>query len=242
MVDDRKQIFPTSKNLIASLCHRRFGVGADGLILLQNHPDYDFKMVYFNADGNESSMCGNGGRCIVQFAGDLCIIQEKALFEAVDGMHEAYIKDELVHLKMIDVSTVEHTAEYDFLDTGSPHYVAFVNNLSQLDVVDKGKAIRYNEFFAPKGGTNVNFAEILEDNTLFVRTYERGVEDETFSCGTGVTACALAASFQQLNSPINIQTLGGSLKVSFQKQLHNQFTDIFLTGPARKVFEGNISI
>jgi diaminopimelate epimerase len=241
MVDDRNQTFPQDTTLVAHLCHRRFGIGADGLILLQNHPEYDFRMVYFNADGKEGSMCGNGGRCTVQFARDLGLITGSATFEAADGQHEAYIKDGLIHLKMNDVHQVKHMPSYDFLNTGSPHYVAFVDTLSDFDVVGKGKAIRYDSMFAP-GGTNVNFVEQLTDNTLFVRTYERGVEDETYSCGTGVTACALAASTRQLKSPVHIKTLGGELQVAFQASSPDHFTNIYLIGPAQKVFEGSIEI
>lgn len=242
MIDDRTGTFPMDASLVAGLCHRRFGIGADGLILLQNHPEYDFKMVYFNADGNESSMCGNGGRCIVQFARDLGVIGDQATFEAIDGKHEAQVKQKLVYLKMIDVDRVEHSADFDFINTGSPHYVAFVDNLAQFDVVGQGKPVRYNERFAAGGGTNVNFAEQLNDNTLFVRTYERGVEDETYSCGTGVTACALAASLRHLKSPVHIQTLGGNLQVSFEQAVPGQFKNIYLIGPAEKVFEGNVWI
>jgi diaminopimelate epimerase len=239
MIDNRTETFSPDTTLVARLCHRRFGIGADGLILLQNHPDYDFKMVYFNADGKEGSMCGNGGRCTVQFAKDLGVISDNATFEAADGKHEAYIKNELIHLKMGDVQQVKHMPAYDFLDTGSPHYVTFVDKLSEIDIVSVGKSIRYDPVFAP-GGTNVNFVEHLSDNTLFVRTYERGVEDETYSCGTGVTACAIAASTWQLQSPVNIKTLGGDLQVAFQCSSPDHFTDIYLIGPAQKVFEGKI--
>ncbi|QHT69477.1 diaminopimelate epimerase [Rhodocytophaga rosea] len=241
MIDDRSETFPQDTTLVAKLCHRRFGIGADGLILLQNHPEYDFRMVYFNADGKKGSMCGNGGRCTVQFAKDLGVIADSTTFEAADGRHEAHVKDGLIHLKMGDVHQVKHMPAYDFLNTGSPHYVAFVDKLSELDVVGKGKAIRYDSVFAP-GGTNVNFVEQLSDNTLFVRTYERGVEDETYSCGTGVTACALAASARHLQSPVNIKTLGGNLQVAFQSSSPEQFTNIYLIGPAQKVYEGTIEV
>jgi len=242
MIDDRKATFPVNKEQIARLCNRRFGIGADGLILLQNQPGYDFKMLYFNADGKEGSMCGNGGRCLVQFAHHLAVFAKQTTFLAVDGPHEAYIQDDLVYLKMIDVQEVEHGADFNFLNTGSPHYVAFRDNVSALDVVGYGKSIRYNDRFAPAGGTNVNFVELKPDNTLFVRTYERGVEDETFSCGTGVTACAIAASYKEMQSPVTIQTIGGNLQVSFIKTNNHTFTDIYLIGPAERVFTGAVML
>jgi diaminopimelate epimerase len=240
--DNRRETFPVRRDLIARLCHRRFGIGADGLMLLQNHPDYDFHMVYFNADGNPSSMCGNGGRCLVKFAQSLGVFETETVFLAVDGPHEARVGDGLVHLKMADVDQIKRESVYDFLNTGSPHYVTFVDNVQATDVAGQGRTIRYSETFRPGGGTNVNFVERMKDNTLFVRTYERGVEDETYSCGTGVTACALAASYRDLKSPVRIKTLGGDLQVSFRKEGEQKFTDIYLIGPADRVFEGEITI
>ncbi len=240
--DDRDQTFPANPSLVARLCHRRFGIGADGLMLLQNHPGYDFRMVYFNADGNPSTMCGNGGRCLVKFAQSLGLFETETTFLAVDGPHEAQVREGLVHLKMMDVNGVRREAEYDFLNTGSPHYVTFVDNVRETDVTGRGRRIRYNDHFGPNGGTNVNFVEVLEDNALFVRTYERGVEDETYSCGTGVTACALAASYRHLVSPVRIKTLGGDLRVSFRQTSEDAFTDVYLIGPAEKVFEGEIVV
>jgi diaminopimelate epimerase len=245
IIDDRRQTFPVSQELVARLCDRRFGIGADGLMLLQNHPDYDFKMVYFNSDGNTSSMCGNGGRCLVRFAHALGIFQQETTFDAVDGKHEAYVQNGLIYLKMNDVRYVQRETEFDFLNTGSPHYVTFQKNVQGMtheEVVMQGRAVRYNDYFAPKGGTNVNFVEVMPDNSLFVRTYERGVEDETYSCGTGVTACALAANFRQFASPVQIHTKGGDLQVSFRQVGEHEFTDIYLIGPAEKVFEGMIEI
>ncbi len=244
IVDDRRKTFPISHELIAHLCDRRFGIGADGLMLLQNHPEYDFRMVYFNADGNSSSMCGNGGRCLVRFAHALGIFQQETLFEASDGLHEAYIQNSLVYLRMKDVSYVQRETNYDFLNTGSPHYVTFVPKVQSMtheEIVENGRAVRYNDYFASKGGTNVNFVEILGDNSLYVRTYERGVEDETFSCGTGVTASALSANYHHITSPVRIHTKGGELQVSFLKD-NDRFTDVYLIGPAEKVFEGMIEI
>ena len=218
MIDDRADNFPAGDQaLIARICDRRFGIGADGLILLRVDPDYDFRMVYFNADGAEGSMCGNGGRCIVQFAYDLGMFEETTRFIAVDGEHIASVSDDVVSLKMSNVTGMDMQEDYTFLNTGSPHVVRFVDDLASYDVVGVGKEIRYSDTFKP-GGTNVNFVQIMPDKTLFVRTYERGVEDETYSCGTGVTAAALTA-FRKfgLPSPVSIKVLGGQLSVSFEE-------------------------
>jgi diaminopimelate epimerase len=239
MIDDRVEyIDRTNFDLVARLCNRRFGIGADGLILVRNHKDFDFEMVYFNADGHEGSMCGNGGRACVRFAHDLGIIGETTKFIAVDGEHEAIVTPTAISLKMVDVDHVERATDYQFMDTGSPHYVHFVAAaLDSFDVVGEGRLIRYNHRFK-KEGTNVNFVEKCGDNALFVRTYERGVEDETLSCGTGVTASALAASFQSFKSPIEVRVLGGQLKIAFEKSGHSSFKNIFLIGPAERVFKG----
>ncbi len=237
VIDNRDNHFDRKNNeLVAQLCDRRFGIGADGLMLLQSHSDYDFEMVYYNADGFEASMCGNGGRCLVQFAHDLGVIVDHTTFLAVDGEHEAFLKDGLVHLKMIPVTNIESNNTFDYMDTGSPHYVTFVPDVENFDVYTEGKAVRYNDRFK-QIGTNVNFVQQLGENSLRVRTYERGVEDETLSCGTGVTACALSASIKGYESPIQIKVQGGHLAVSFVKTA-NGYDDIFLIGPAVKVFEG----
>ncbi len=240
MIDNRDGSFEASQQRVGSLCDRRFGIGADGLILIENAEGFDFKMVYFNADGNEGSMCGNGGRCAVKFASDLNIFDNKTLFIAVDGPHQASIENGLIHLRMMDVNGVEVTPEYDFLNTGSPHYIQFVEDVRNLNVKEEGSRIRYADEWVKRGGTNVNFVEPVDDG-LIVRTYERGVEDETFSCGTGVTAAALDAHVKYgHSSPVSITTLGGSLKVSFKPTGIHSFSDIFLIGPAEKVFEGEI--
>jgi diaminopimelate epimerase len=243
MIDDRAEQFPVNQSLIEFLCHRRFGIGADGLILLRNAKGYDFRMVYFNADGREGSMCGNGGRCTVRFAQDLGLFEENTTFIAVDGEHKAAACEDEIFLNMSHVSGSAQDGSDYFLNTGSPHYVTFVEDIEAVDVVADGKAIRYGDVYGPKGGTNVNFAQVLDEQSLYVRTYERGVEDETYSCGTGVTACALMA-YQHLGmvEPINIKTKGGNLRVSFVAQADGSFDSIYLIGPAVKVFEGVFSI
>ena len=244
MVDNRISVLSKNDtNLIRFLCDRRFGIGADGLILLENpdDPRDDFKMVYFNSDGNESSMCGNGGRCLVAFAKFLGIISDKAAFTAIDGFHEAVIEKELVGLKMVDVEGVDKNGNALFLNTGSPHHVIFSDAVETLDVKKEGAAIRYSEAYNSKGGTNVNFVAPVDTNTFKVRTYERGVEDETLSCGTGVTAVALAAhaSGKTSASTVHLSTPGGELSVRFTSE-GNSYTDIWLTGPAKMVFKGEI--
>lgn len=241
LLDNRQNAFnkkDTSK--IARLCNRRFGIGADGLILLENHEQADFKMVYFNADGNESSMCGNGGRCIVAFAKHLKIIENSATFEAIDGLHYATIEKDLVKLQMQDVNHVEKHQKHVFLNTGSPHHVQMEKDLKGLEIKTKGAAIRYGKPYL-KEGTNVNFVSKIKENIFAVRTYERGVEDETLSCGTGVTAVAIAMHYigETEKNLITLQTQGGDLQVSFQKN-GAKYQNIWLIGPATFVFKGNI--
>ena len=242
IIDNRNSVFDRANNaLVEKLCHRRFGIGADGLMLLQNKSGYDFEMVYYNSDGKEGSMCGNGGRCIVEFARTLGLAKEKTIFYAPDGSHEAIVKPSFVSLKMNDVNGIEHNEEFCFLNTGSPHYVKFVQDINNYNVFDEGRKIRYNERFKAQG-TNVNFVE-KTGNELFVRTYERGVENETYSCGTGVTAAALVAAIKNKSTAADyceIKTPGGNLKVKFKQQSTNSFTDVWLEGPAEFVFKGEI--
>lgn len=244
IIDNRDLTFDRSHNsVVAKLCDRRFGIGADGLMLLQKSDKFDFEMVYFNSDGNESSMCGNGGRCIVEFARTLDLVKENAHFIAIDGEHEAVVKTGFVSLKMNDVNNIDLKDKYSFLNTGSPHFVAFVENIANYNVFAEGEKIRNNELFKP-GGTNVNFIE-KQGDSLFVRTFERGVEAETYSCGTGVTAAALVAAVKKLStspSHCDIKTLGGNLTVKFTQHNNNSFTDIWLEGPAAFVFKGKILI
>ena len=251
IIDNRNLKVKLSTKQIAHLCHRRFGIGADGLMLLQNKkarlPDgqgYDFEMIYFNSDGNESSFCGNGSRCIVAFAKTLGVIKKKeAKFIATDGTHTAKINGEVVSIKMNDVKNIEIGNEYYVLNTGSPHYVIFANGIKNTDIVAEAKKIRYNDRFT-KEGINVNFAE-KNGKSVFVRTYERGVEDETLSCGTGLTASALASSLKGVSTGENeckISTPGGELMVHFHREKDNSFSDIWLEGPAAFVFKGEIEI
>lgn len=200
LIDNRLNDFPVSNEVIRNLCDRNTGIGADGLILLSYKDGYDFEMNYFNSDGNSATMCGNGGRCAVAFANKLRIINNKTIFSAIDGAHRAEIlKDNdcgmIVKLDMQDVKKTETLDEAFIIDTGSPHYINFVKNVSEIDVIAEGRKIRNNERFVP-GGINVDFVE-ENNNTLFVRTYERGVENETLSCGTGVVASAIAYAYKE---------------------------------------------
>lgn len=243
MIDNRTLSFPKNNvNLINKLCDRRFGIGADGLILLEPSKNQDFTMVYYNADGNEGSMCGNGGRCLVAFAKQLKVIENKTTFDAVDGLHFATIENEIVSLKMIDVENIEVTNSHSFLNTGSPHHIRFCDNLKDLNVKEVGAKIRYGAPYF-ETGTNVNFAEQVSKNTFKVRTYERGVEDETLACGTGVTAVAIAAHKTKKTdkNKIIMEVLGGNLEVSFEKD-GDAYTNVFLKGPAEFVFEGKTTI
>ncbi|TJY36109.1 diaminopimelate epimerase [Pontimicrobium aquaticum] len=242
IIDNRQNVFDKNNTkLVAQLCDRRFGIGADGLILLENHDDVDFKMVYYNSDGNESTMCGNGGRCLVAFAKRIGVINNEATFLAIDGIHHAKIEDNIVKLQMQDVSNIEAFKNHVFLDTGSPHHVEIRDNINAIDIKNEGSSIRYGEPYNEEG-TNVNFVEKISDSIFAVRTYERGVEDETLSCGTGVTAVGIAmyATGGTNNNLITLQTKGGDLKVAF-KQEGNGFKDVWLIGPATMVYKGKIA-
>lgn len=244
IIDNRDAII--SKNdtkLFEKLCDRRFGIGADGLMLLESPKKQsdDFVMVYFNSDGKESSMCGNGGRCLVSFAAFLGIVKNTATFTAIDGSHTASVKDDLVSLKMQDVYDVQKFEHHVFMDTGSPHHVTMVDEVSNYDVETTGREIRYGSPYF-EAGTNVNFVEKENDYTFVVRTYERGVENETLSCGTGVTAVAIAmhATGKTDKEEINIRTKGGVLQVVFKKTSKG-YEDVILTGPTKQVFKGEIT-
>jgi len=251
MIDNRTGFFPKENvQLVARLCDRRFGIGADGLILLEKNPmssiiamPADFRMIYYNSDGNEGSMCGNGGRCTVAFAKKLNIINDSCMFMAADGWHHAAVDENgIVSLKMIDVSNIKLEKDYTFMNTGSPHHVQLVEDLEQYNVKENGAALRYGDLYG-KEGSNINFVKKVNEDTFSLRTYERGVEDETLACGTGATAVAIAMNLtgQTDATSIKINVEGGKLEVSFERK-ENHFTNIFLIGPAEFVFKGVIEI
>ncbi|ASO08074.1 diaminopimelate epimerase [Arenibacter algicola] len=242
MIDNRKEFFPKENvGLVSFLCDRRFGIGADGLILLENDEDTDFKMVYYNSDGRQGTMCGNGGRCIVAFAHYLGVVDQNTSFMAVDGLHNAIIANGIVSLEMQNVKEIKEKSNSLFLNTGSPHHVQLVDGLKDFDVRKEGAKLRYGLY--GEQGSNINFVDQATEDTFNVRTYERGVEDETFSCGTGVTAVALAMhhSGKTNKDSVKIITPGGNLQVKFKSNA-NGYDNIWLTGPAQLVFKGEINV
>lgn len=242
IIDNRKGILnPENSQLIIKLCDRRFGIGADGLILISGSLQYDFEMKYFNSDGFESTMCGNGGRCSADYAIRTEIAGKKLTFKAIDGVHKAISEEGIIRLQMNDVKDPAIINGNYFINTGSPHYVIFKNDVKDIDVNTEGKKIRWSDEFAP-GGTNVNFVE-TEQNGIYVRTFERGVEEETLSCGTGVTASAIASvlSGHFNTKSVSVRTKGGNLSVSLNVT-GKHISDIWLSGPATFVFEGEIDV
>lgn len=244
LLDNRKNLYGalTSRE-INFMCHRRFGIGADGLMLLNEKGGFDFEMVYHNADGNVGSMCGNGGRCILKFASILGIKKGEYIFSAADGVHKGEIDlNGEVRLKMKDVSEVEFSFAHFIVNTGSPHFVKNVPDVRELDVVGEGREIRNSKEYAEEG-INVDFVETISEDTIFVRTYERGVEDETLSCGTGVTAAALKEAHNENGfNRVEVETPGGKLSVEFEKLSEKEFRNIWLCGPAEMVYKGEINL
>ena len=239
IIDDRKEEFNEDNVLmISKLCDRKFGIGADGLILLRKHKVYDFQMIYFNSDGNESSMCGNGGRCLVSYALQLDIDLKTNSFLAIDGVHKFKVVDNEIYLKMNDVKDIVVKNGYNFLNTGSPHVVQIVENVDEINVYEQGKKIRRQ--FQEMNGVNVNFVSFNND-IIKCRTFERGVENETLSCGTGVVAVALYIFKKKKisDNKIIVSTKGGSLSVSFKND-GNSFREIWLKGDINKIFDGLI--
>ncbi len=243
LIDNRDlQMGNLKAKQIKYLCDRNFGIGADGLMLLNKHKEFDFEMDYYNSDGSGGTMCGNGGRCIVAFAKKLGVIQDKTQFVASDGLHEAFINESgEVRLKMIDVEKIEQKQDHYFIDTGSPHHIVFDDKIAELNVFEQGKTIRYSQEYN-KEGTNVNFVQV-KDEGIEIRTYERGVENETLACGTGAVASAISYydKYKPDSQNIRVKVLGGELQVSFVES-ENKYSDVFLTGPAKFVFEGQIEI
>jgi diaminopimelate epimerase len=248
LIDNRTKGYSFSDQEIQKICDRRFGVGADGLMLIEKHPSLDFNLVYFNSDGSQS-LCGNGSRAAVVMAATLGLLKKNTVFNAYDGEHTAEIfKNGNVKLKMNDVSLVKKLNDGYYIHTGSPHHISIVKNLDNYPVVEEGRKIRYSEQYAP-GGTNANFVELLDNNTIALRTYERGVENETYSCGTGATAAALVAYFHGYHSPVFIKVKGGDLSVEFiasssgpSGSIPATFHEVFLIGPAKMVFEGDLEL
>lgn len=242
MIDDMGERFDLqAHDLIAQLCDRKFGIGADGLILIRNHAEADFEMIYYNSDGHLTSLCGNGSRCAVKYAHQLGMAQDACSFLTVEGILQAKIENDLVHIKMPDVTDVQVFEDHYFLHTGSPHHICHVNDVENYDVYQNGKRIRNGAPYFEEG-SNVNFVETRDNNQIFVRTYERGVEDETLSCGTGVTAAALVQGLEGATSPVNVKTLGGDLQISFENDPSGGFRNVYLIGPAIEVYQGEISI
>ena len=243
IIDNRDNLIALTNENVHHLCNRKFGVGADGLMLLQQHPNYDFEMIYYNADGNLGSLCGNGGRCLVKFAYDNGIVRSNYKFLAFDGEHEAEFGERnWINLKMQDVNNVKEKNGDFILNTGSPHYIKAVDDAMSIDVLEDGKEIRYSKEFKEKG-ININFVQSIDEDAIMVRTYERGVEDETLSCGTGVTASALVFAHNEKGfNRIDVKTKGGYLAVEFYKNGEQNFENIWLCGPAVFVFKGEIEI
>ncbi len=242
VIDNRNNNFPSDDiALINRMCNRNFGIGGDGLMLLELKPGYDFHMRYFNSDGREGTMCGNGGRCMVHYANRLGLAGQTAVFSGIDGRHEAVIyENRIIRLRMKDVLSVEKDGEAFLLDTGSPHYVLFTDNVEGTDVVGRGKDIRYSGKYGTEG-INVNFAG-HDDKGIYVRTYERGVENETLACGTGSVAAAICSRLDSALTAhtVKVRTPGGLLEVSFKKDNNSRFTEVWLSGPAQFVFEGTV--
>jgi diaminopimelate epimerase len=231
-----------TNGVVRNLCDRHFGIGADGLILLLSSPNSDFYMKYFNSDGNESSMCGNGGRCITAFANRLGVIGEKTVFQGIDGEHVAIIMaDGLINLKMIDIEGYQVFDDGYLINTGSPHFVIFKNSLEDINVFEEGRRIRNDARFAP-GGANINFVKIKNPGEISVRTYERGVEDETLACGTGSVASAIISYMLEPTDKKSclVHVVGGELEVKFSPVSDAIFRDIWLEGPVEFVFDGEI--
>lgn len=246
IIDAREENIILSKENIKFLCHRHFGIGSDGLIIFENSDKADFSMQFFNPDGSGGMMCGNGGRSIVRFAADKGVIKDKCTFLAPDGLHSATIEGENISLKMTTPTLFQRFEDGFYINTGTSHFVVFENNLEEIDIIKKGRMLRNDERFLTYKGCNVNFVQEITDKNLKIQTYERGVEDLTLACGTGICAAALTYSvkkgLENSNHTINISAQGGDLQVEFEKKENNTFDNVHLIGEAKKVFEGEIEI
>ncbi len=244
ILDNRLGLYSNiNSKQVVHLCSRKFGIGADGLMLMNTKEGFDFEMIYYNADGNKSTMCGNGGRCMIRFAYHMGLHNYTYRFLAVDGIHEGEIDlNNIIRLKMSNVSSVIFQNSHAVLNTGSPHFVKFVHDIMNVDVVETGRNIRESKPYFEEG-INVNFVESMDDDAIYVRTYERGVEDETMSCGTGVTAAALVSAHNSRGfNRVEVRTPGGKLSVEFDKISDTEFQDIWLCGPAELVFKGELEL
>ena len=242
MIDNRSSVFLGDKKEFAiKYCSRRFGIGSDGVIFLEKDSEYDFMMDFYNPDGSQS-LCGNGSRCAGAFAYFLNIIGDQSTFRAIDGVHEGVLVDNGIKIKMGDVSKVEHIGDDHFIDTGSPHYISYDSSSKQRDIVEYGREMRYSDKYKAKG-TNVNLINELSQNHIQIRTYERGVENETFACGTGATACGLSyALLNELDKGIiDVDVKGGKLRIHFERN-GEDFKNIWLEGPAEFIFKGSIDV
>ncbi len=240
LIDNREKTFPKEQEVITRLCDRKFGIGADGLILIEDHSELDYTMIYFNSDGSQS-LCGNGSRCGFAFAKSLGMVDSVARFETTDGVHDIKEENGVIHFGFSSIEdAIREEGDDRYLDTGSPHYIRFVDDVDEVDVYNEGKRIRNLSVYSSQNGMNVNFAQLLPES-IKIRTYERGVENETLSCGTGATAVALVASQYGLKSPVKLETKGGKLTVSFESG-NGFFENIWLAGPTEKVFEGTVEI
>jgi diaminopimelate epimerase len=240
LIDNREQDFPKNTINFQRICDRHFGIGADGVILIEKHPDLDFTMLYYNPDGTQS-LCGNGSRCGFHFARTLGLAGDDSIFMASDGVHQAKLDNGLIQFNIRPVAGIETLTDGYFLDTGSPHFVKLVDRLDNVDVMSEGKKLRYDPRFSRHNGANVNFAQLLPDRVL-MRTYERGVENETLSCGTGTVAVALVVATLGRQSPVTIEARGGVLEVRFEQTASGGFDNIWLCGPALPVFKGSIVV
>ncbi|MEQ9064449.1 MAG: diaminopimelate epimerase [Vicingaceae bacterium] len=240
LIDNRSLGLKLSSIEIKEICHRHFGIGSDGIILIENDQETDFNMVFYNPDGSQS-FCGNGSRCSLHFAFNEGIIEGHAIFRAIDGIHRGEVKDFHTRIQISDIEEVKRFEDCFFVNTGSPHAIVFVENVDLIEIATEASRIRHDSRFAPDG-TNVNFVEFT-DNGIRSRVFERGVENETLSSGSGTTAQAICShALKGLDSPISVSTRGGNLKVEFSFDGNGHYNNIWLVGEVNPVFKGTLSL